>query len=90
MKGESVVKKIESTAPMIYHHLVRVINQYEDEVSEISVTWSGTAEELTEKVRESLYQRLREEMPNMSTTDQRIISNHIVAKWIALCPLDFE
>lgn len=90
LEGEGLVRKIETTAPSIYHHLVRVINQYEDEVSEVSATWSGTADELTEKIKESLYQRLREEVPDMSATDQRKLSNHMIAKWIALCPLDFE
>lgn len=90
LDGEGLIKKIESTAPQVYHHLVRVINQYEDEVSEISVTWTGTAEELTERVKDSLFQRLRDEIPDMSTTDHRLISSHMVAKWLAFCPLDFE
>ena len=90
LEGEVFIKKIETAAPKIYHHLVRVINQYEDEVSEISMSWTGTAEELTTKIRENLFQRIKDEIPDMSTTDQRKISNHMVAKWIALCPLDFE
>jgi DNA replication initiation complex subunit (GINS family) len=90
LEGEGFIRKIESIAPKIYHHLVRVINQYEDEVSEISLTWSGSAEELTEKVKESLFHRLKDEIPEMSSTDQRKVANHMIAKWLALCPLDFE
>lgn len=90
LEGEGFIKKIETAAPKIYHHIVRVINQYEDEVSEISISWTGTADDLTTKVKENLFQRLRDEIPDMSATDQRKISNHMVAKWIALCPLDFE
>lgn len=90
LKGESIIKKIETTAPQIYHHLARVISQYEDEVEELSISWQGNAEELIEKVRESLFKRIQDEIPDMSPTAQREISDHMVAKWIALCPLGFE
>ncbi len=90
LEGESIIKRIESSAPKIYHHLARVISQYEDEVDELSATWVGNAEELTNKVRESLFVRLQEELPDMSPTEHRKISDHMVAKWIALCPLDYE
>ncbi|MEW8050036.1 MAG: hypothetical protein AB2809_06610 [Candidatus Thiodiazotropha sp.] len=90
LEGEGVIKRIESSAPKIYHHLARVISQYEDEVAELSLSWQGKAEELTNNVRENLYIRLQEELPDMSPTDQRRISDHMVAKWIALCPLDYE
>lgn len=90
LEGEGIIKRIESTAPKIYHHLARVISQYEDEVSELSLSWQGDAEELTNNIRENLYLRLKNELPDMSPTDQRRISDHMVAKWIALCPLDYE
>ncbi|MCG7985465.1 MAG: hypothetical protein JAY90_22355 [Candidatus Thiodiazotropha lotti] len=88
--GEGLLKRIESTAPKIYYHISRVINQYESEVSELSLSWQGNAEELTGKVRETLSSRLKEELPDLSTADRRQISQHMVAKWIALCPLDFD
>jgi hypothetical protein len=88
--GERLIRKIESIAPKVYYNLARVINQYEDEVSEMSISWCNGTEELIEKIKEGLFTRLHEEIPEMSSTDQRRIANHMIAKWIALCPLDFE
>lgn len=90
IEGDSKIRKIESSHPQIYYDLARVISQYEDEVTEQCLLWTGTAEELTNKVRTDLYERLQTEIPDMSATDQREISDHMVSKWIALCPLDYE
>ena len=88
--GESVIKKIERDAPKIYYDLTRVINQYEDEVSELSLSWSGDANNLVDRVKDNLFLRIKDEIPSVSATDQRKIADHMVSKWIALCPLDFE
>ena len=90
IEGDSKIRQIESSHPQIYYDLARVIGQYEDEVSEQSLLWAGTAEELTNKVRTDLYERLQTEIPSISATDQREISDHMVSKWIALCPLGYE
>lgn len=89
-EGERFVKKIEKDAPQIFYHLARIINQYEEEVSELSLSWNEGADKLVDRVRDGLFERIKEELPSISATDQRKISDHMVAKWIALCPLDFE
>ena len=88
--GEAVLKRIERDAPKIYYDLARVINQYEDEVSEMSLSWSGDANNLVDRVKSNLYERIKDEIPSISATDQRKIADNMVSKWIALCPLDFE
>lgn len=90
LEGEPTLKNIEKNAPKIYYHLVRIISQYEDEVSELSLSWQADANTLVEKVKNGLFERIKQELPDISGTDQRAISNHMVSKWIALCPLDFE
>ena len=89
-EGESLFKKIEKEAAEIYFQILRVINQYEDEVDELSVTWQGNPEELIQKVRSELAHRMKESISLLGETDIYKIADHMTAKWLALCPLSIE
>ncbi len=89
-EGESLFKKIEKEAAEIYFQILRVINQYEDEVDELSVTWQGSPEELIQKVRSELATRLKESISLLGETDIYKIADHMTSKWLALCPLSIE
>ena len=88
--GETLTKKIESDSASIYINLVRIINQYEDEVEEMSLTWRGEPEDLINRVKNTLSLRIKESIPSLGDPERHIIADHMVSKWIALCPLDFE
>lgn len=90
VKGDERLKKMMNVSPAVYIQLVRVINQYETEVNQMCATWSDEAEDLIERIKESLRHLIEKELPNLSVADQGEIVMHMVAKWIALCPLDFE
>jgi hypothetical protein len=70
--------------------LIRLINEYEAFVVETGATWNGTAHELTEKVRDGLRDRIvRELKPQMDETGAAQIARLMVARWLAVCELDY-
>lgn len=91
--GDGLVRKIETSFPEIYKIMSRTINQYELEVQEICMTWCGNHHELTEKIKSELKDRLVKEEKiedALSSTNINKIVDHMVSKWIALCPLEIE
>lgn len=91
--GDLLIRRVEKEQPQLYHALSRVINQYETEVEEISVTWEGKPAELIDKIRNELQGRFDREkviFNSISNSDLCEIINHMVSKWIALCPLEIE
>lgn len=83
-------RRIYETAPTLHARLVRLINEYESFVVETGATWNGTAHELTEKVREGLQDRIvRELNPQLDETGAAQIARLMVARWLAVCELDY-
>lgn len=87
----SLLKRIEKTAPAVFFRLLRIVDEYEKAVLELNATWSGSAEELVINVREGLAQRITTQLgPQVDQTESQRIARHIVARWLAVCELDFE
>lgn len=86
----ALLRRIEQTAPSIYFKLLRLVAEYENIVIELDSTWSGGAEELVTKVRTGLAERITQQLgPHIDQTDADRIARHIVARWLAVCELDF-
>lgn len=93
ISGDRLIRNIEINIPEIYQFLSGVINQYETEVEELCLTWFGGHFELIEKIKTQLKQRLvSEEHINrsISNSDLDEIVDHMISKWLALCPLEVE
>lgn len=85
------LKKINDTAPTVHSRLARLINGYEAEVDERCFTWEGTPQDLTDKIRDGLTERIvRELAPSIGETDAADIARMIVARWIAVCEVDYD
>lgn len=85
------LKRINDTAPTVHSRLARLINGYEAEVGERCYTWEGTPQELTDKIRDGLTERIvRELAPSIGETDAADIARMIVARWIAVCEVDYD
>lgn len=85
------LKRINDTAPTVHSRLARLINGYEAEVDERCFTWEGTPQELTDKIRDGLTARIvRELAPSIGETDAADIARMIVARWIAVCEVDYD
>lgn len=84
-------KRINDQAPTIHSRLMRLINGYEAHVLETRATWEGGPQQLTDKIREGLTERISKELtPHVDETEAALISRLMVARWIAVCELDYE
>lgn len=85
------LKQINDTAPTLHSRLARLINGYEADIGETCDTWVGTPQELTEKIRVGLTERIVKELaPSIDETGAAQIARLIVARWIAVCEVDYE
>lgn len=91
LAADGYFRRIESSAPVVYVRLVRLINEFENYVAETSTTWMGTPEALTSQVKENLEQRIvRDLAPKFDATNASKIARLMVARWLAICELDYE
>lgn len=91
LEADASFRRIQETAPTLYFKLVRLISEFEKFVVETSATWDGTADELTTTVRDKLTQRIvRDLSPLLDETNASQISRHMVARWLAICELDYD
>ena len=85
------LKRINDTAPTVHSRLARLINGYEADIGETCDTWVGTPQELTEKIRDGLTERIIKELaPAIDQTGAAQIARLIVARWIAVCEVDYD
>ncbi len=85
------LKRINDTAPTVHSRLARLINGYEADIGETCDTWVGTPQELTEKIRDGLTERIVNELaPAIDLTGAAHIARLIVARWIAVCEVDYD
>lgn len=90
LEHSALLRQIEQTAPTVYFRLVRLVSEYENMVSELGTTWTDSAEDLVNKVRDGLADRIFRQLgPHIDETDANRIARHIVARWLAVCELDF-
>lgn len=90
LEADGYFRRIASASPMTHVRLVRLINEYEQHVIETSVTWSGTAEELTTQVREGLAKLVSDELgPEFDKANALKVARYMTARWLAVCELDY-
>ncbi|MCF6442567.1 hypothetical protein L1077_24405 [Pseudoalteromonas luteoviolacea] len=89
LKGYEILKGIHIQAPEVYSRILKIINQFEDEVEEESSTWQGTPQELISCMKEKLNSRFDrdQQLAKVEYEDLHAITTHMVARWIAECPM---
>lgn len=91
LQGDGYFKTISDSYPVVHFRLVRLINEFEKYVIEKSNTWSGTADALTDQIRDGLERRITSELaPEFNETLASRAARHMVARWLAVCELDYE
>jgi len=91
LAADGFFRRIEASAPIVYARLVRLINEFENYVAEMSTTWMGSPEALTAQVRDSLEQRILKDLaPQFDATNASKVARLMVARWLAICELDYE
>lgn len=91
LAADDYFRRVEATAPSLYFKLVRLINEYERYVVEIASTWTNTAEELTNNVRDGLKERIARDLaPEFDETNASKVARLMTARWLAICELDYD
>lgn len=91
LEADSFFRAIHDEAPQVYVRLARLIAEYEQLVVEQSLTWSGSAEDLTSMVRSKLEGKIKSDLHEcFGDTNASKVARHMTARWIALCELDYE
>lgn len=89
--ADGLLRRIEATAPAIFSKLVRLINEFENYVVLTSDTWEGSPEALTSQVRDLLETRILADLsPGFDSTMASTVARHMVARWLAICELDYD
>src|SRR5690606_12523259 len=84
-------RRVADSAPMVHFKLIRLINEFEKYVFETSATWNGTPQGLTEQVRDALEERILMQLgPSFGATNASKVARHMVARWLAVCELDYD
>ncbi|BCI77528.1 hypothetical protein ACPF3S_003304 [Vibrio cholerae] len=92
LEGYGIFDTIFVRSPESYQRIAKIINNFEDDVEIMSSMWEDKPQSLIEKVEAMLIERLKMD-PHVSLIqheDLALISRHMVAKWIAECPMRIE
>jgi hypothetical protein len=90
LESEGYFRHIEKTAPVLYFKLVRLINEFEIRVQETALTYSGPAEQLTNTLRQDLERRLMTLGTEITDVTASTVARHMVARWLAICALNYD
>ncbi|MCW0388340.1 hypothetical protein NB722_002879 [Xanthomonas sacchari] len=90
LESDGYFRRIEKNAPTLYFKLARLISEFEHRVQEQAMTWTGTPEDLTIKLRQDLEKRLMGIGSEMTETTADAVARYMVARWLAICTLDYE
>lgn len=91
LEADGLFRRIESASPAVFSRLIRLINEFENLVVSTSDSWEDSPEALTMKVRESLEQRIIDDLsPEFDSTNASAVARHMVARWLAICELDYD
>ena len=90
LNSDAYLREIERQAPPVYASVLRVISEYEYTVTLRTTTWTGSAEELTDLLTQGLTERIRDDIgSHLDNSSASKISRLVIARWIAICQLDF-
>lgn len=90
LASDAYFRRIERGAPVLYFKMIRVINEFEQYVQEQAYAYVGSPQELTESVRQGLELRLLKLGPEVTDVTAAKVARHMVARWLAICSLDYN
>lgn len=90
--GYEILRRIFNQSQELYERIAKLVNNFESEVEELSITWEDSPQKLIAKIEEKLIARFNNS-PHISKIEHEdlvSITKHMVAKWIAECPMRIE
>lgn len=92
LDGYEILRRIFNQSQELYERIAKLVNNFESEVEELSITWEDSPQKLITKVEEKLIARFNNcrHISKIEHEDLVSITKHMVAKWIAECPMRIE
>ncbi|EJG1620049.1 hypothetical protein BT052_RS16520 [Vibrio parahaemolyticus] len=92
LSGYDILRRIFTESPELYERIAKLVNKFEDEVEELSLTWESTPQNLITGVEDRLMARFSKDLYISSIEHEDLVSitKHMVARWIAECPMRIE
>lgn len=92
LDGYEILRSIFNQSQELYERIAKLVNNFESEVEELSITWEDSPLKLIIKVEEKLIARFNNcvHISKIEHEDLVSITKHMVAKWIAECPMRIE
>ncbi len=92
LDGYDILRRIFNESPELYERIAKLVNNFEDDVEVDSMTWEDTPQKLVATVEGRLIERLTKDshISIIENEDLISIAKHMVAKWIAECPMRIE
>ena len=92
LDGYDILRRIFNQSPELYERIAKLVNNFEDDVEEVSMTWDDSPQKLVASIESKLIERFAKD-PHISTIEHEdlvSITKHMAAKWIAECPMRIE
>lgn len=92
MDGYDILRRIFNQSPELYERIAKLVNNFEVDVEEVSMGWEDSPQNLVIRVEEMLIERFGKDayISTIEHEDLVSITKHMVAKWIAECPMRIE
>jgi hypothetical protein len=92
LDGYEILRRIFKQSPQLYERIAKVLNKFEDKVEVISVTWEGKPQDLISELESMLLERFNKNpyIAEVEHEDLQEITEHMIARWIAECPMRIE
>jgi hypothetical protein len=92
LDGYDILRRIFNQSPELYERIAKLVNNFEDDVEEVSMTWNDSPQKLVSLIESKLIGRFEKD-PHISSIEHEdlvSITKHMAAKWIAECPMRIE
>jgi hypothetical protein len=90
LRVDAHLRRISTIAPVLYQDLLRLLNEFQNHVVEVSQTQMGSPHELTTQLRTDLEQRISAVLgPTFGMEAPLMIARDMIARWLAVCSLDY-
>lgn len=92
LDGYDILRRIFNQSPELYERIAKLVNNFEVDVEEVSMGWEDSPQKLVIRVEEMLIERFGKDayISTIEHEDLVSITKHMVAKWIAECPMRIE
>jgi hypothetical protein len=92
LDGYEILRRIFNESPELYERIAKLVNNFENDVEVDSMTWEDSPQKLVASVEGRLIDRFIKDsyISLIEHEDLVSITKHMVAKWIAECPMRIE